>query len=52
VFAGVAGFLFGYFKVSGMTPRSSKACLWVLVGSASTGTVTLAPAKRAWLRVR
>ena len=28
---------------------SSKACRWVLVGSASIGTVAVVPAKRTWL---
>ena len=30
---------------------SSKASRWVLVGSASTGTVARVPANRTWLRV-
>jgi hypothetical protein len=30
----------------------SKASRWVLVGSASMGTVAWAPANRTWLRVR
>ena len=33
-------------------PMSSNACRWVLVGSASIGTVMLVPANRTWLRVR
>ena len=30
----------------------SNASRWSLVGSASMGTVAVAPAKRTWLRVR
>ena len=31
---------------------SSKACRWVLVGSASIAMVTWVPVYRTWLRVR
>ena len=52
-FAVVAGWRSGYFKVSGIgVPRSSKACRWVLVGSASIAMVTSVPAYRTWLRVK
>jgi hypothetical protein len=52
-FAALAGSRSGYFKMSGIgKPMSSKACRWVLVGSASIGTVVRVPAKRTWLRVR
>jgi hypothetical protein len=52
-FAGLAGWLCGYFKLSGMAvARRLKASRWVLVGSVSIGTVTWAPANRTWLRVR
>jgi hypothetical protein len=53
VFTALAGWCSGYFKVSGIVvSMSSKACRWVLVGSASIGTVAVVPAKRTWLRVR
>ena len=43
----------GYFKVSGTgAPMRAKASRWVLVGSASIGTVMLVPANRTWLRVK
>ncbi len=49
----MAGWRSGYFKVSGIAaPRSSKACRWALVGSASIGTVNSVPANRTWSRVR
>ncbi len=48
----MAGWCSGYFKVSGMAvSMRSKACRWVLVGSASIGTVAVVPAKRTSLRV-
>src|SRR5580698_6869479 len=51
-FTAMAGWCCGYFKVSGIVvSMSSKACRWVLVGSASIGTVAVVPAKRTWLRV-
>ena len=51
-FAGSAGWRSGYFKVSGIgVPMSSKACRWVLVGSASIAMVTWVPVYRTWLRV-
>jgi len=51
-FTAVAGRRSGYFKVSGIgTPMSSKACRWVLVGSASISMVTWVPVYRTWLRV-
>jgi hypothetical protein len=44
-FAVVAGWRSGYLKVSGIgTPRSSKACRWAEVGSASIAMVTSVPA--------
>jgi len=53
VFTALAGWCSGYFKVSGIVVSMSlKACRWVLVGSASIGTVAVVPAKRTWLRVR
>ena len=52
-FTEFAGWRSGYFKVSGIAaPRRLKACLWVLVGSVSIGTVTWVPVYRTWLRVR
>jgi predicted ATPase len=52
-FAGLGGWCFVYFKMSGIgTSRSSKASRCALVGSASMGTVAGVPAKRTWLRVR
>jgi len=52
-FAVVAGWRSGYFEVSGIgTPRSSKACRWAGVGSASIAMVTSVPAYRTWLRVK
>src|SRR5580658_8297983 len=51
-FTAVAGWRSGYFKVSGIgAPMSSKACRWVLVGSASIAMVTSVPVYRTWLRV-
>ena len=51
-FTGLAGWRSGYFKVSGIgAPMSSKACRWVLVGSASIAMVTWVPVYRTWLRV-
>ena len=52
-FAGSAEWRSGYFKVSGIgAPRSSKACRWALVGSASIAMVTWVPVYRTWLRVK
>ena len=52
-FSGLAGWRSGYVKVSGIgAPMSSKACRWVLVGSASIAMVTWVPVYRTWLRVR
>ena len=51
-FTGLAGWRSGYVKVSGIrAPMSSKACRWVLVGSASIAMVTSVPVYRTWLRV-
>ena len=50
---GLAGWRSGYFKESGIAaPRSSKACRWMLVGSASIGMVIWVPVYRTWLRVK
>jgi hypothetical protein len=34
------------------TPRSSKACRWVLIGSASIAMVAWVPVYRTWLGVK
>ena len=52
-FTVVAGCRSGYVNVSGIgAPMSSKACRWVLVGSASIAMVTWVPVYCTWLRVK